>query len=99
MDLARRCRCRLAGGRTRGRNRPFRHIARRGLCTAALGRRSDRPRSHRTTTQPMTEIEISRRIAPQPWMTEPATLAVLGALAAGGAEARVVGGGVPDAPL
>jgi poly(A) polymerase len=47
----------------------------------------------------MTEIEISRRIAPQPWMTEPATLAVLGALAAGGAEARFVGGAVRDALL
>jgi poly(A) polymerase len=47
----------------------------------------------------MTEIEASRRIAPQPWMTEPATLAVLGALAAGGAEARFVGGSVRDALL
>jgi poly(A) polymerase len=47
----------------------------------------------------MTEIETSRRIAPQPWMTEPATLAVLGALAAGGAEARFVGGAVRDALL
>src|SRR3984893_6144276 len=47
----------------------------------------------------MTEIEASRGIAPQPWMTEPATLAVLGALAAGGAEARVVGGSVRDALL
>jgi len=47
----------------------------------------------------MTEIEASRGIAPQPWMTEPATLAVLGALAAGGAEARFVGGSVRDALL
>jgi poly(A) polymerase len=47
----------------------------------------------------MTEIETSRRIAPQPWMTEPATLAVLGALAAGAAEARFVGGSVRDALL
>src|SRR6202022_3336178 len=47
----------------------------------------------------MTEIEASRGIAPQPWMTEPATLAVLGALAAGGAQARFVGGSVRDALL
>jgi poly(A) polymerase len=47
----------------------------------------------------MTEIETSRAIPPQPWMTEPATLAVLGALAAGGAEARFVGGSVRDALL
>jgi poly(A) polymerase len=47
----------------------------------------------------MTEIEASRGIAPQPWMTEPATLAVLGALAAGGAEGRFVGGSVRDALL
>lgn len=47
----------------------------------------------------MTEIETSRRIAPQPWMTEPATLAVLGALTAGGAEARFVGGAVRDTLL
>ena len=40
-----------------------------------------------------------RRIAPQPWMVEPATLTVLGALAAGGAEARFVGGSVRDALL
>src|SRR3984893_8583616 len=47
----------------------------------------------------MTEIEASRGIAPQPWMTEPATLAGLGALAAGGAESRFVGGSVRDALL
>ena len=47
----------------------------------------------------MTEIETSGRIAPQPWMTEPATLAVLEALAAGGVEARFVGGSVRDALL
>jgi len=47
----------------------------------------------------MTEIETSRRIAPQPWMTEPATLAVLEALAAGGVETRFVGGAVRDALL
>jgi poly(A) polymerase len=47
----------------------------------------------------MTEIETSRPIPPQPWITEPATLAVLGALAAGGAEARFVGGSVRDALL
>ncbi|HUC73187.1 MAG TPA: CCA tRNA nucleotidyltransferase, partial [Stellaceae bacterium] len=39
------------------------------------------------------------RIAPQPWMTEPPTRAVLDALAAGGAEARFVGGVVRDALL
>jgi poly(A) polymerase len=42
---------------------------------------------------------IPMRIAAQPWMVEPATLAVVGALAAGGAEARFVGGSVRDALL
>jgi poly(A) polymerase len=39
------------------------------------------------------------RIAPQPWMVESATQAVLVALAAGGVEARFVGGSVRDALL
>jgi poly(A) polymerase len=39
------------------------------------------------------------RIAPQPWMVEPATRAVLEALSAGGVEARFVGGSVRDALL
>ena len=39
------------------------------------------------------------RIEPQPWMVDPATLAVLEALAAGGAQARFVGGSVRDALL
>jgi len=47
----------------------------------------------------MTELEKLQRIDPQPWMVEPATLAVLRALAAGGAEARFVGGSVRDALL
>src|SRR6516164_7905874 len=47
----------------------------------------------------MTEPRHMQRIAIQPWMAEPATLAVLGALAAGGAEARFVGGSVRDALL
>ncbi len=47
----------------------------------------------------MTEPKKEQRIVPQPWMVEPATLAVLGALAAGGAEARFVGGSVRDAVL
>jgi poly(A) polymerase len=47
----------------------------------------------------MTELEKQQRIAPQPWMVEPATLAVLRALAAGGAETRFVGGSVRDALL
>jgi poly(A) polymerase len=47
----------------------------------------------------MTELEKQQRIVPQPWMVESATLAVLGALAAGGAEARFVGGSVRDALL
>jgi poly(A) polymerase len=47
----------------------------------------------------MTELEKQQRIAPQPWMVEPATLAVLGALTAGGVEARFVGGSVRDALL
>ncbi len=41
----------------------------------------------------------AKRIAPQPWMVEPATLAVLAALRAGGAAARFVGGSVRDALL
>ena len=47
----------------------------------------------------MTEGKKQCRIAPQPWMAEPATLAVLGALSAGGVEARFVGGSVRDALL
>jgi poly(A) polymerase len=47
----------------------------------------------------MTELEKQQRIAPQPWMVEPATSAVLGALAAGGVDARFVGGSVRDALL
>jgi poly(A) polymerase len=47
----------------------------------------------------MTEAEASQQLAPQPWMTEPATAAVLAALAAGGIEARFVGGSVRDALL
>src|SRR5438876_6787874 len=48
---------------------------------------------------PMTDIDNSVRIEPQPWMVEPATLGVLDALAAGGVEARFVGGSVRDALL
>jgi poly(A) polymerase len=40
-----------------------------------------------------------QQIAPQPWMVEPATRAVLGALSAGGVEVRFVGGSVRDALL
>jgi poly(A) polymerase len=47
----------------------------------------------------MTDPNSSLRIEPQPWMVEPATLAVLDALAAGGAVARFVGGSVRDALL
>ena len=47
----------------------------------------------------MTDFGTPHRIAPQPWMVEPATTAVLGALSAGGAEARFVGGSVRDALL
>jgi poly(A) polymerase len=47
----------------------------------------------------MTELEKQQRITPQPWMVEPATSAVLGALAAGGVDARFVGGSVRDALL
>ena len=47
----------------------------------------------------MKELQEQRRIAPQSWMIEPATSAVLGALAAGGVEARFVGGSVRDALL
>jgi poly(A) polymerase len=47
----------------------------------------------------MTEAENPCRIAIQPWMVEPATRAVLGALSVGGAETRFVGGSVRDALL
>src|ERR1700730_8036328 len=39
------------------------------------------------------------RTAPQPWMVEPATRAVVAALSSGGVEARFVGGSVRDASL
>jgi poly(A) polymerase len=45
----------------------------------------------------VTEPGHRPRIAPQEWMTEPATRTVLDALAAGGADARFVGGVVRDA--
>jgi poly(A) polymerase len=47
----------------------------------------------------MTDPDNSLRIERQAWMVEPATLAVLDALAAGDAEARFVGGSVRDALL
>jgi poly(A) polymerase len=47
----------------------------------------------------MTVSDHPLRIEPQPWMVDPATLAVLEALAAGGAQARFVGGSVRDALL
>ena len=47
----------------------------------------------------MSEAEDPPRIAPQPWMVEPATRSVLEAIASGGAEARFVGGSVRDALL
>jgi len=47
----------------------------------------------------MTDTDNLLRIEPQPWMLDPATLAVLEALAEGGAAARFVGGSVRDALL
>ena len=47
----------------------------------------------------MTDNENLPRIEPQSWMVDPATLAVLEALAEGGAAARFVGGSVRDALL
>ena len=47
----------------------------------------------------MTKGKKPQRLAPQGWMVEPATLAVLGALSAAGVEARFVGGSVRDALL
>jgi poly(A) polymerase len=47
----------------------------------------------------MTKGNKQCRIAPQAWMVEPATRAVLEALSAGGVEARFVGGSVRDALL
>ena len=46
----------------------------------------------------MTDTDLLR-IEPQPWMVDPATLAVIEALAAGGAPARFVGGSVREALL
>lgn len=42
---------------------------------------------------------VAARLAPQPWMTAPESRAVFAALAAGGADARFVGGCVRDAWL
>lgn len=50
-------------------------------------------------SKPVSGPDAGGRIAVQPWMAEPATVAVLGALAAGGVEARFVGGAVRDALL
>ena len=47
----------------------------------------------------MTDTDNLLRIDPLPWMVDPATLAVIEALAAGGAQARFVGGSVRDALL
>jgi poly(A) polymerase len=47
----------------------------------------------------MTGLVPAGHIAPQPWMREPATQAVLAALAAGGVVALFVGGAVRDALL
>jgi poly(A) polymerase len=47
----------------------------------------------------MIAVSNPPRIKPQPWMIHPATRAVLEALAAGGVEARFVGGVVRDALL
>ncbi len=47
----------------------------------------------------MTDTDDLLRIEPQPWMVDPTTLAVLEALAEGGAAARFVGGSVRDALL
>jgi poly(A) polymerase len=47
----------------------------------------------------MTDARKPLRIKPQPWMVEPAAAAVIGALAAGEAPARFVGGSVRDALL
>ncbi|WP_448204322.1 CCA tRNA nucleotidyltransferase [Azospirillum sp. sgz302134] len=44
-------------------------------------------------------MTATARLAPQPWMTAPETRAVFAALAAGGADARFVGGCVRDAWL
>jgi poly(A) polymerase len=47
----------------------------------------------------MTDTDNLLRIAPLPWMVDPVTLTVIEALAAGGAQARFVGGSVRDALL
>jgi poly(A) polymerase len=44
-------------------------------------------------------MQTSHRLEPQPWMTQPETVAVMAALASAGGEARFVGGCVRDALL
>src|SRR5215470_9534562 len=99
VDLARRGRCRAIGNCSVRRNRPFRLATRGGLRAAAVGGRPHHTGARGVERGSMTDGAHSIRIEPQPWMVEPATLRVLAALAAGGAEARFVGGSVRDALL
>src|SRR2546423_197480 len=98
-----RWRRRGAGHRgTARRQRAFRHDAAGSLCAAALRGRPDRAPTYRAEAKPVTRAgkEAARsRIAPQPWMEEPATQAVLAALNEAGIAARFVGGCVRDAIL
>src|SRR5207248_5127330 len=87
-------------GTARGQ-RAFRHDAAGGLCAAALRGRTDRAPTYRAEAKPVTRgKEPARsRLAPQPWIEEPATRAVLAALKEADIAARFVGGCVRDAIL
>src|SRR5207248_6741100 len=72
------------------------------LCAAALRRRTDRAPAYRAKAEPVTRAgkEPARsRLAPQPWIEEPATRAMLAALKEADIAARFVGGCVRDAIL
>src|SRR5579875_610046 len=88
-----------AGDRAARQQRPFRSAAAGRLCPAAMAGRAYRAGPYRAADGPMTALAPAGRIAPQPWMSEPATRTVLEALAAGGAAALFVGGAVRDALL
>src|SRR5262249_32733420 len=99
LGMARGCRNSVVGDRAVRCDGPFWRATGRRLCSATFAEWSHRSRAYRTEVRSMTELEQPHPIVPQPWMGEPATLAVLGALAAGSVETRFVGGSVRDALL
>src|SRR5579871_992795 len=86
----------IAGHRADRRHRRVWPAPGGGLCRAPLCERAHHPRAFRTAAAAMTELPPAAWIAPPAWINEPATRAVLEALAAGGVEARFVGGVVRD---